>query len=35
MREAGADAVVGKPFTLEDVEGLLELARERSQKRAA
>ena len=26
---AGGDAVVGKPFTIEDVEGLTHLARER------
>ncbi len=35
LHEAGADALVGKPFTVEDVEGLLELARERREKRAA
>jgi len=34
LREGGADAVVGKPFTIEDIEGLVRLARERREKAA-
>ena len=33
--EAGADAVVGKPFTIEDIEGLIRVARDRRPMRAA
>jgi len=35
LREGGADAVVSKPFTIEDIEGLVRLAREGRKKRAA
>ena len=35
VRDAGADAVVSKPFTIEDIEGLAQLVRDRREKRAA
>ena len=35
VREAGADTVIAKPFTIEDIEGLVQLVRERREKRAA
>jgi CheY-like chemotaxis protein len=35
VREAGGDAVIAKPFTIEDIEGLAQLVRDRREKRAA
>lgn len=35
VKEAGADAKISKPFTIEDIEGLVRLARERREKKAA
>jgi len=35
VKEAGADAKISKPFTIEDIEGLVRLAKERRGKKAA
>jgi two-component system C4-dicarboxylate transport response regulator DctD len=35
LANAGADAVVSKPFAIEDIEGLARMARDRRERRAA